>query len=395
MISTVLAKYTILATGGAGKVYLYTSNPDVTCGDGIAMAYRAFAEITNMEFYQFHPTVLYHPKAKNFLISEALRGEHAILKVRKPNGDLVEFMSRYHPMKDLAPRDVVARAIDKELKRTGELCVYLDITHHPEEFLRHRFPKIFSRLLEYGINMAKDPIPVVPAAHYCCGGIRTAVTGETSVKNLYAIGECACTGLHGANRLASNSLLECVVMAHEAVQHTLRLQAAAAAAAASQEQVPQSPRVPIPRSPAVLLPADPAAWVKFVPLWTSGNAVDSDENVVISHNWDEIRRFMWDYVGIFRTNKRLKRAKNRIVLIRREIEQFYWDSLITTNLLELRNLASVAEMIVDCALARQESVGLHFNEDFPPSTAPPEETRERVIYTVLQRAHAVHLEHAM
>ncbi|KAH3744567.1 L-aspartate oxidase [Pelomyxa schiedti] len=373
-VHTVLSKYTFLATGGAGKVYLYTSNPDVASGDGIAMAYRVYAEINNMEFYQFHPTCLFHPHAKNFLISEALRGENAKLKIRNATGDLVEFMSQYHPMADLAPRDVVARAIDKELKRTGADCVYLDIRCHTEEFLRARFPNIFNKLLQFGINMAHDLIPVVPAAHYCCGGIRATVAGVTNVKNLYALGECSSTGLHGANRLASNSLLECCVMAHEAVQHTLTA------------------------SPVVITPpifscgpiTGPKDLVELIPKWSSGPACDSDEAVVISHNWDEIRRFMWDYVGIFRTTKRLLRAKNRIVLLRKEIEQYYWDFRITPDLVELRNLASIAEMIIDSALKRKESIGLHYNADFPPPEGEIPKGPHWVKNSVLKRARVVH-----
>jgi len=340
-IRTFVSQFTFLATGGAGKVYFFTSNPDVATGDGVAMAFRAYAEIANMEFYQFHPTCLYHPGAKNFLISEAVRGEGAKLKIRRRN-EYVEFMDQYHKLGALAPRDVVARAIDHELKRTGQPCVWLDIRHQDRGFLERRFPNICSRLNGFGIDMSRDMIPVVPAAHYCCGGVRTGVDGATTVRNLYALGEVACTGLHGANRLASNSLLEAMVTAHNAVEHS-----------------------------ATHRHAPPPVSFDDIPDWQSGDAVDSDEEIVISHNWDEIRRFMWDYVGIVRTNKRLERAKNRIRLIRKEIEKYYWDFLVTADLIELRNLASVAEMIIDSAMARQESRGLHFNADCPSNNEPP------------------------
>jgi len=336
-IITFRALATVVAAGGAGKVYLYTSNSDVACGAGVAMCARAGLPIANMEFFQFHPTILHHPQLRSFLISEAVRGEGAILKRKTSNGQLVEFMDKYHPMKSLAPRDIVARAIDNELKRHGAGCVYLDIRHVPEEDLKLRFPNIFQKLLEVGINMSKDLIPVVPAAHYCCGGVLTDVNGFTGVGGLYAVGESAYTGLHGANRLASNSLLEALVVAELTARHV------------EEHRAELNERFPAGK----------------IPLWSAGNATDSDEMIVISHNWDEIRRFMWDYVGIFRTNKRLERAKTRIVAIRKEIEKYYWDFLITPDLIELRNIAEVAEIIIDSALSRKESRGLHFNADYP------------------------------
>lgn len=338
-ILTFLAPSTTIACGGAGKVYLYTSNPDVACGSGIAMAYRAGAKIANMEFIQFHPTILHHPTIRSFLISEALRGEGAVLKCRDSrDSEPVEFMQKYHPMKSLAPRDVVARAIDSEMKRTGEECVYLDIRHLDEATLRRRFPNIFEKCLEAGINMAHDLIPVVPAAHFVCGGIKTDVNGASSIQGLYAVGESACTGLHGANRLASNSLLEALVVSRFS--------------AADIDAKFEVFRLSRPNTDAALN-------------WMTGNATDSDEQVVIAHNWDEIRRFMWDYVGIYRTNKRLERAKNRIKLIRKEIEKYYWDFLVTADLVELRNIATVAELIIDSSLQRHESRGLHYNADYP------------------------------
>ncbi|MCQ2378704.1 MAG: L-aspartate oxidase [Victivallaceae bacterium] len=338
-VTTMLAPTTVLATGGAGKVYLYTSNPDVACGSGVAMAYRAGAKIANMEFIQFHPTVLYHPQVRSFLISEALRGEGAVLKCRYSRGaEPVEFMQKYHPMKSLAPRDVVARAIDAEMKATGEDCVYLDIRHLSEDALRRRFPNIFEKCLSAGINMAHDLIPVVPAAHFVCGGIKTSITGQSSIGGLYAVGETACTGLHGANRLASNSLLEAMVVPRLAAQEIDRdfdkLQAA--------------------------YPGDQAALN-----WHCGDATDSDELVLISHNWDEIRRFMWDYVGIYRNDKRLERAKDRIVMIQKEIDKYYRDFYVTADLIELRNIATVAELIIDSARSRRESRGAHFTADHP------------------------------
>lgn len=338
-IQTFLSYSTTIACGGAGKVYLYTSNPDVACGSGVAMAYRAGAKIANMEFIQFHPTILHHPQIRSFLISETLRGEGAVLKCRENRGaEPVEFMQKYHPMKSLAPRDVVARAIDSEMKRTGEECVYLDIRHLDEATLRRRFPNIFNKCLEAGINMATDLIPVVPAAHFVCGGIKTDVTGASSIQGLYAVGESGCTGLHGANRLASNSLLEALVVSKfsaDDIQSKFELFRKSRPAAAAALN------------------------------WMTGNATDSDEQILIAHNWDEIRRFMWDYVGIYRTNKRLERAKNRIKLIRKEIEKYYWDFLITADLVELRNIATVAELIIDSALMRHESRGLNYNADYP------------------------------
>lgn len=336
-IKTFLSYSTSLATGGCGKVYLCTCNSDVACGAGVAMGYRAHAKIANMEFYQFHPTLLYHPKVRSFLISEALRGEGGTLKMQYRKGEYTPFMQNYHEMKSLAPRDVVARAIDNELKRTGQVCAYLDMTHKSEDFLRKRFPRIFAQCLELGINIAEQPIPVVPGAHFSCGGVQTDLHGFSGINGLYVVGETACTGLHGANRLASNSLLEAIVMPNRSAQHI----------AENLERL------------RAIRPSH------AIPQWTTGDARNSDEQIVISHNWDEIRRFMWDYVGIVRTDKRLERAKTRIRNIQKEIEKYYWDFHITSDLIELRNIATVAELIIDSAMLRHESRGLHYNADYP------------------------------
>ncbi|MBF5056283.1 L-aspartate oxidase [Alcanivorax sp. 521-1] len=335
----ILARSVVLATGGASKVYLYTSNPDVATGDGIAMAWRAGCRVGNMEFMQFHPTCLYHPKAKSFLVTEAIRGEGGRLLL--PNGE--RFMPRFDERAELAPRDVVARAIDHEMKRLGADCLYLDISHKPADFIIEHFPTVYAKCLQLGLDITRDPIPVVPAAHYTCGGVIIDQHGRTDVPGLYALGETSFTGLHGANRMASNSLLECFVYG----------QAVADDIGAHLAEWPQ------PREAAE---------------WDDSQVTDSDEDVVISHNWDELRRFMWDYVGIVRTVKRLERAQHRVELLKSEITEYYSNYHISNDLLELRNLVVIADLIIRSALQRRESRGLHFMREFPEASEPPRDT---------------------
>ena len=346
-VITFVSNAVVIATGGASKSYLYTSNPDTSTGDGIAMAWRAGCRVANMEFVQFHPTCLYHPHAKSFLISEALRGEGG--KLVLPDGS--SFMAKYDSREELAPRDIVARAIDHEMKAGGYDCVYLDITMKSNKFLQTHFPNIFSKCLEFGIHISSDPIPVVPAAHYTCGGVEIDLNGRTNLPGLYCIGESAHTGLHGANRLASNSLLECIVFADAASKHIINHPSQADISATQ------------------------------IPLWDESQVTDPNEMIVVSHNWDELRRFMWDYVGIVRTEKRLKRALRRVAMLAEEVQEFYSQFKVSRDLIELRNLVQVAELIVLCALSRQESRGLHFMLDYP-------HTIESASNTVLSRTSA-------
>jgi L-aspartate oxidase len=347
-VKTLFARAVVLASGGAGKVYLYTTNPDVATGDGVAMAYRAGAEIANLEFYQFHPTCLFHPQARRFLLTEAMRGEGAVL--RRLDG--TAFMKEHDSRGDLAPRDVVARAVDFEMKKTGAEHVLLDITDKKPAFVRERFPNIYEECLRWGIDITSQPIPVVPAAHFMCGGVTTNFEGRTTIPGLWAIGECASTGLHGANRLASNSLLEGLVFAH--------------------------------RAAAALADIDRSKPWPDVPEWETGGATPSDEAVIITQNWDEVRRLMWNYVGIVRSNGRLRRAARRIALLQEEIAEYYWKYFVTRDLLELRNIACVAQLVVECAASRRESRGLHFTIDYPD--ADPKLARD----TVLKRGVPAH-----